>query len=168
MSEIEALADFRPLEFGHGPVADVRGRAGEVEESVLASRLEAVGADDIATIVYTSGTTGPPKGCELTHRNVLATAEAYRQLIDLQPGAVLFMFLPLAHALARVVEMVSLEIGCTLAFWSGDAKRLVEDVGAAAPPPAPPGPRAPPRARRPPPATTMHPAICARTYESRH
>jgi long-chain acyl-CoA synthetase len=114
-------------------VADVRGRAGEVEESVLASRLQAVGADDIATIVYTSGTTGPPKGCVLTHRNVLATAEAYRQLIGLQPGAVLFMFLPLAHALARVVEMVSLEVGCTLAFWSGDSKRLVDDVGTAAP-----------------------------------
>jgi long-chain acyl-CoA synthetase len=114
-------------------VADVRGRAGEVEESVLARRLEGVGADDVATIVYTSGTTGPPKGCMLTHRNVLATGEAYRQRVDLKPGAVLFMFLPLAHALARVVQMVSLEVGCTLAFWSGDAKRLVEDVGSAAP-----------------------------------
>jgi long-chain acyl-CoA synthetase len=114
-------------------VADLRARAGEVEESVLASRLEAVGTDDVATIVYTSGTTGPPKGCALTHRNVLATGEAYRQQIDLKPGAVLFMFLPLAHVLARVVQMISLEVGCTLAFWSGDSKKLVEDVGAASP-----------------------------------
>ena len=114
-------------------VADLRARAGEVEESVLTARLEAVGPDDVATIVYTSGTTGPPKGCMLTHRNLLATGEAYRQQIDLKPGAVLFMFLPLAHALARVVQMVALEVGCTLAFWSGDSKRLVEDVGAAAP-----------------------------------
>jgi long-chain acyl-CoA synthetase len=43
------------------------------------------------------------------------------------------MFLPLAHALARVVQMVSLQVGCTLAFWSGDSRRLVEDVGAAKP-----------------------------------
>jgi long-chain acyl-CoA synthetase len=114
-------------------VADLRSRAGEVDEAELVKRLEAVGIDDVATIVYTSGTTGPPKGCELTHRNVLATGEAYRQQVNLKPGAVLFMFLPLAHALARVVQMVSLEVGCTLAFWSGDSKRLVEDVGTAAP-----------------------------------
>jgi long-chain acyl-CoA synthetase len=114
-------------------VADLRGRASEVEESVLATRLQAIAPDDVATIVYTSGTTGPPKGCMLTHRNVLATGEAYRVQVGLQPGAVLFMFLPLAHALARVVQMVSLEVGCTLAFWSGDSKRLVEDVGTAAP-----------------------------------
>jgi long-chain acyl-CoA synthetase len=114
-------------------VADVRGRAGEVEEAVLAERLASIATDDVATIVYTSGTTGPPKGCMLTHRNLLATGEAYRQQAALKPGAVLFMFLPLAHALARVVQMVALEVGCTLAFWSGDSKRLVEDVGAAAP-----------------------------------
>ena len=114
-------------------VDDLRGRAGEVDEAELVKRLEAVGIDDVATIVYTSGTTGPPKGCMLTHRNVLATGEAYRQQVGLKPGAVLFMFLPLAHALARVVQMVSLEVGCTLAFWSGDSRKLVEDVGAAAP-----------------------------------
>ena len=114
-------------------VDDLRGRAGEVDEAELVKRLEAVGLDDVATIVYTSGTTGPPKGCMLTHRNVLATGEAYRQQVGLKPGATLFMFLPLAHALARVVQMVSLEVGCTLAFWSGDSRKLVEDVGAAAP-----------------------------------
>jgi long-chain acyl-CoA synthetase len=114
-------------------VADLRARADEVEEAVLTERLRSVQPDDVATIVYTSGTTGPPKGCMLTHRNVLATGEAYRQQVQLKPGAVIFMFLPLAHALARVVQMVSLEVGCTLAFWSGDSKRLVEDVGAAAP-----------------------------------
>ena len=114
-------------------VDDLRGRAGEVDEAELTRRLEAVGIDDVATIVYTSGTTGPPKGCLLTHRNLLSTGEAYRQQVDLKPGAVLFMFLPLAHALARVVQMVALEVGCTLAFWSGDSKRLVEDVGSAAP-----------------------------------
>ncbi len=114
-------------------VADVRARAGEVDDSVLATRLEAIGPDDVATIVYTSGTTGPPKGCVLTHRNILSTGDAYIELIHLRPPATLFMFLPLAHALARVVQMVSLQTGCTLAFWSGDSRRLVEDVGAAAP-----------------------------------
>jgi long-chain acyl-CoA synthetase len=114
-------------------VADVRGRAGETPAEELQRRLDAVGPDDVATIVYTSGTTGPPKGCMLTHRNVLSTGDAYVELIDLKPPATLFMFLPLAHALARVVQMVSIQVGGTLAFWSGDSRKLVEDVGAAAP-----------------------------------
>jgi len=114
-------------------VADLRARAGETPEEELRARLDAVGPDDVATIVYTSGTTGPPKGCELTHRNVLFTGDAYVQQIHLRPPATLFMFLPLAHALARVVQMVSLQTGATLAFWSGDSRKLVEDVGAASP-----------------------------------
>ena len=114
-------------------VADLRARAAETPEEELQRRLDAVGPDDVATIVYTSGTTGPPKGCELTHRNVLFTGDAYVEQIHLRPPATLFMFLPLAHALARVVQMVSLQTGCTLAFWSGDSRKLVEDVGAARP-----------------------------------
>jgi len=114
-------------------VAELRARAGETPEEELRARLDAVGPDDVATIVYTSGTTGPPKGCELTHRNVLFTGDAYVQQIHLRPPATLFMFLPLAHALARVVQMVSLQTGATLAFWSGDSRKLVEDVGAASP-----------------------------------
>jgi long-chain acyl-CoA synthetase len=113
--------------------ADLRARSVEIPELELQRRLDAVQPDDVATIVYTSGTTGPPKGCMLTHRNVLFTGDAYVGQIHLEPPAVLFMFLPLAHALARVVQMVSIEYGCTLAFWSGDARRLVEDVGTAAP-----------------------------------
>jgi long-chain acyl-CoA synthetase len=114
-------------------IADVRDRAGETPEEELQRRLEAVDPDDVATIVYTSGTTGPPKGCMLTHRNVLFTGDAYIERAALEPPATLFMFLPLAHALARVVQMVSIQIGAELAFWSGDPRKLVEDVGAAAP-----------------------------------
>jgi long-chain acyl-CoA synthetase len=114
-------------------IADLRARAGEVPEEALETRLNQVAPDDVATIVYTSGTTGPPKGCMLTHRNLLFTGEAYVQQISLRPPATLFMFLPLAHALARVVQIVSLDIGGTLAFWSGDSRKLIEDVAAAKP-----------------------------------
>ncbi len=114
-------------------VAELRARAQEVPAEQLEARLENVGPDDVATIVYTSGTTGPPKGCMLTHRNVLFTMEAYIDRVHLRPPATLFMFLPLAHALARVVQMVALDMGGTLAFWSGDSRKLVEDVAAARP-----------------------------------
>ncbi len=129
---LEHIVSMEPT--GRTPtVDDIRGRAGEVPEEDLQRRLDAIAADDVATIVYTSGTTGPPKGCMLTHRNVLFTGEAYVERCDLRAGAVLFMFLPLAHALARVVQMVAFQTGGTLAFWSGDSRKLVEDVGAAAP-----------------------------------
>ena len=120
LEKIEAVRDQLPglehvismQDTGRTPtVADLRARAGEVEESELETRLQAIGPDDVATIVYTSGTTGPPKGCMLTHRNILATGEAYVEQVALRPPATLFMFLPLAHALARVVQMVSLEVG---------------------------------------------------------
>jgi long-chain acyl-CoA synthetase len=113
--------------------AELRARAGEVDAGELDARLAAVEEDDVATIVYTSGTTGPPKGCMLTHGNVLFSMRAYVDHISLRTPATLFMFLPLAHALARLVQMVSLEVGATLAFWSGDSRRLIQDVAAAKP-----------------------------------
>ena len=82
---------------------------------------------DAATIVYTSGTTGPPKGCVLTHANFIATMRMYEERLrdELRPGVVTFMFLPLAHSLARIVQMVTLDVGAPLAFWQGDPKRLL-------------------------------------------
>jgi long-chain acyl-CoA synthetase len=114
-------------------LAEIRARAGETDPGVLDQRQARIGRDDVATIVYTSGTTGPPKGCMLTHGNFLGTMAAYEERAELRPPLTLFMFLPLAHALARVVEMVSLDMGGTLAFWSGDPRKLVDDVAAAQP-----------------------------------
>jgi long-chain acyl-CoA synthetase len=94
-----------------------------------------VAPSDPATIVYTSGTTGPPKGCILTHANCVATMRMYEEQLrdELQPGVVTFMFLPLAHSLARVVQLVTLDVGATLAFWGGDPKRLLDDIAEARP-----------------------------------
>ena len=94
-----------------------------------------VAPEDAATIVYTSGTTGPPKGCVLTHANFIATMRMYEERLrdELRPGVVTFMFLPLAHSLARIVQMVTLDVGATLAFWQGDPKRLLDDIAAARP-----------------------------------
>jgi long-chain acyl-CoA synthetase len=76
--------------------------AGDIEE-----RRTGATADDLATIVYTSGTTGRPKGCELTHRNLVADiSNALPQLASMfQRGASTVMFLPLAHVLARIIQV---------------------------------------------------------------
>jgi len=108
-----------------------RGAGGDVRE--LDMRLAALRPDDPATIVYTSGTTGPPKGCVLTHRNWLAAVRMYAEQVPFGERPVVFLFLPLAHSLARVAQLVTLDIGGTIAFWGGDAGRIMEDVAALRP-----------------------------------
>ena len=59
--------------------------------------------DDLATIVYTSGTTGPPKGCMISHRNIAAVLDSIHQIFDIEPEANLsLMILPLSHLYPRV------------------------------------------------------------------
>ncbi|MFD6395893.1 AMP-dependent synthetase/ligase [Nocardia sp. NPDC060249] len=109
---------------------DLRGRAWLLGSSLPAlieqgepitdaeadERRLAVRADEVATIVYTSGTTGVPKGCLLTHRNIFAAAANVVELLDTvfhrtptDPASTL-LFLPLAHVYGRVVQF-----GCVLA-----------------------------------------------------
>jgi long-chain acyl-CoA synthetase len=84
---------------------------------------------DVATIIYTSGTTGPPKGCMVTHGSLLATVAMYERELELGDSPLsVYLFLPLAHSLARVAELAVLDCGGTLAFWGGDPKRIVEEL----------------------------------------
>ncbi len=108
-----------------------RGRA--LDEPTAAARTAAVRPDDVATIVYTSGTTGPPKGCMLTHANMLATIERCRDRLELDNGMVAYLFLPLAHVLARVTQMVVLDVGGTVVYWRGDPKQIVAELSEARP-----------------------------------
>jgi long-chain acyl-CoA synthetase len=80
------------------------------------ARIERVKRDDVATIVYTSGTTGPPKGVVQTHGNHLATLDAMRRLWKSDPGDVDFFFLPLAHSFARAGEYLGTYMGTITAF----------------------------------------------------
>src|SRR5207237_205044 len=70
----------------------------------LARREQALDGDDLATIMYTSGTTGNPKGVMLTHANLLSNAAACDEAAERGPGAVLLNWLPLSHIYARTVD----------------------------------------------------------------
>ncbi|HQR79040.1 MAG TPA: AMP-binding protein [Actinomycetota bacterium] len=79
-----------------------------VDDAELQRRLAGASAQDIATIVYTSGTTGRPKGCVLTHENlmfVVRTLVATTGPVVQQPGARTVLFLPLAHVLGRGAQV---------------------------------------------------------------
>ncbi len=79
-------------------------------------RIAKVAPEDLATLVYTSGTTGPPKGVIQSHGNHLATLEAMGQLGLMEPGDVDFFFLPLAHSFARAAEYFGTISGTVSAF----------------------------------------------------
>lgn len=92
--------------------------------------------DDLATICYTSGTTGNPKGVMLTHRNVVASCcSVLLQLGVHSPRAsdTMLSFLPLAHMLERCCENAVYHMGGCVGFYSGDIKRLNDDLKALKP-----------------------------------
>ena len=65
----------------------------------------------------------------LSHSNWMSTANLYEQVLDFEnPPVIVFMFLPLAHSLARIIQMVTIDVGGTLAFWQRDPQRLLEDI----------------------------------------
>ncbi|MCC6662499.1 MAG: long-chain fatty acid--CoA ligase [Polyangiaceae bacterium] len=81
--------------------------------------------DDLATIVYTSGTTGVPRGAMLTHGALLAEVEALLEAIPVGPEDEQLLFLPLAHILARVVMFACVAGGARTAFADG-MHRVIE------------------------------------------
>ena len=84
--------------------------------------------DDLATIVYTSGTTGSPKGVMLSHRNILWNAEAVYQVVPCYPADVLLSFLPLSHTFERTVGyFVPMMAGSSVAY-TRSMQDLAEDM----------------------------------------
>jgi long-chain acyl-CoA synthetase len=96
--------------------------AGEaVSDHDVMARAKAVMQDDLATLVYTSGTTGRPKGCVITHRHfVHSLHQVLAALPDvLKPNETTLMFLPLAHIFARIVQVGCVVKGMRIAYSTG-------------------------------------------------
>ncbi|MEA2489861.1 MAG: long-chain acyl-CoA synthetase [Acidobacteriota bacterium] len=72
--------------------------------------------DDLATLVYTSGTTGNPKGAMLTHGNITSNVVTVRDIVPFQPGDTALSILPLSHILERMVDFLFLYKGGTIAY----------------------------------------------------
>jgi len=82
----------------------------------LEGKARSVAPDNLATIVYTSGTTGTSKGAMLTHGNIASNIECSMVGFDMHPGIVSISFLPLCHITARHVDLSMLYHGVTLAY----------------------------------------------------
>ncbi len=91
--------------------------AGEVDVTGLEARLKSVGRDTLATLVYTSGTTGEPKGVMLSHGNILANLKAIPSIFLFVPNDKMLSFLPLAHVLERMAShFLPYTFGISVAF----------------------------------------------------
>jgi len=89
------------------------------------------GGEDICNIMYTSGTTGLPKGVMLSHIGVLCAVAAAKERIGdkLAPGGRHYSYLPLAHIFELMVELACVSMGLAIAFTQGNIKKLAEDLG---------------------------------------
>jgi len=108
-----------------------RGRKHDAAE--LAERVAAVTPEDGYTIIYTSGTTGPPKGCVLTHGNYRQVTRMCEEIGVIEAGEIVYLFLPLAHSYALLIQLLAVDLGAPLAFWSGDPDQIVPDLMAVKP-----------------------------------
>jgi long-chain acyl-CoA synthetase len=132
-TELEHAVLFEGDAEGAITLDELRAKGKEVDEDEVQRRLDNVSEDDLFTIIYTSGTTGAPKGCELTHANYRTDMDALEELVEFGDETVVFVFLPLAHALTRITQMLTIDVGGTLAFWQGDKDKLIDDLQAVRP-----------------------------------
>lgn len=131
----DAVADSLPacrhsIVIESGGIDQIKQAVREGDVAEVERRIAATSHSDLATLVYTSGTTGRPKGCMLTHGNFMFLV---RQLMAAIPeafhrGSATLFFLPLAHIFARVTQVACVTAGVRLGFSTG-IPNLVEELG---------------------------------------
>lgn len=110
------------------PLDQLRARGEGADTGELDARRNAVSADDAYTFVYTSGTTGPPKGCVLSHGNFRSALAAIAGVRTVRAGDTIYLYLPLAHVFARVVQLAAIDLGAEIVY-AADTKRIVDELG---------------------------------------
>ncbi len=124
-TQIEKIVVMDPVEF-NGDLAPFAGKCVTMNNITLQgpehlgaeieSKARSISPDDLATIVYTSGTTGTSKGAMLTHGNIASNIQCSLLGFDMRPGLISISFLPLCHITARHVDFAMLYHGVTLAY----------------------------------------------------
>jgi len=117
--ELEHLVQLEgPREEGVLPLDDLWSETVDGAEERFWERAARVQEDDLATIVYTSGTTGEPKGVMLTHRNIVTNVAEGIERVDVSPGELGLEFLPLCHMIERLAGYMYMSLGASRAYCS--------------------------------------------------
>src|SRR4051794_5055486 len=110
------------------PLDELRARGRALGEEALRERTDAVTGDDPFTFIYTSGTTGPPKGCVLTHGNYRSVVDMCLAVGGVRSGEVVYLYLPLAHSYALLIQLLCFDLGNTIAYWGQDTKQIIPEL----------------------------------------
>jgi long-chain acyl-CoA synthetase len=97
-------------------------------ESDWEERWSSVTPEDICTFIYTSGTTGPPKGCVISHGNYRAMLDMINRVNVIEDDELTYLYLPLAHSFALLIQLGSFDLGATLAYWERDPLKIVPNL----------------------------------------
>jgi long-chain acyl-CoA synthetase len=89
---------------------------------------QAVAPQDICTFIYTSGTTGPPKGCVISHGNYRAMLNMVNDTSVIEGEDVTYLYLPLAHSFALLIQLGSFDLGATIAYWERDPLKIMPNL----------------------------------------
>src|SRR4051794_3859602 len=107
---------------------ELRAKGREADQAQLDERIASVTPDDNAIFIYTSGTTGPPKGVILTHDNYRQVVNMTQQRGTFSTDDLVYLFLPLAHAFALLVQFGATDLGAPIAYWEKDPQKIVPNL----------------------------------------
>ena len=97
-------------------------------DSEWEQRWQSVTPDDICTFIYTSGTTGPPKGCVISHGNYRSMVTMALDESVLDSETTTYLFLPLAHSFALLIQFLSFDLGGNIAYWERDPLKIIPNL----------------------------------------
>ncbi|MDX6627176.1 MAG: long-chain acyl-CoA synthetase [Solirubrobacterales bacterium] len=107
---------------------DLATGGGVIDPAVWEERYSSVTPDDICTFIYTSGTTGPPKGCVISHGNYRAMLDMVNETSVIEEDDVSYLYLPLAHSFALLIQFGSFDLGTTIAYWERDPLKILPNL----------------------------------------
>jgi long-chain acyl-CoA synthetase len=107
---------------------ELRSRGEGRSESEWEERWSSVTPEDICTFIYTSGTTGPPKGCIISHGNYRSMLDMVNAMSVIEEEELTYLYLPLAHSFALLIQLGSFDLGATLAYWERDPLKIVPNL----------------------------------------
>ena len=108
--------------------AEVAERGASHEAAEWEERWSSVTPDDICTFIYTSGTTGPPKGCVISHGNYRSMLDMVLDVGALGDDELTYLYLPLAHSFALLIQFGTVALGATTAYWQRDPLKIMADL----------------------------------------
>lgn len=126
--------------FSRDQIIESGKKSASKNPTLLEKSYALIKPDDIFTIMYTSGTTGPPKGVMLTHNNLISNAVAVASLLPIGPDDIAFSWLPLSHSFGRLASMLYFHVGCSVAY-AESMDTLIDNMIEAKPTVMPSAPR---------------------------